>query len=170
MDKYFKTVSILIFILSYLFSKGEVIDIKELDFYDGAVYKPRANIPYTGYGFIKYFNGQNKLYGYYENGKKQGEWVERFKVEQDCIDCGDIKTIGKYKDGLKEGEWKEFYEDGEPYETLKTLMHYSNGEPIGTWIYFKFCYLNRKKDRLELEDGTPVNSLNIVEKRKVFKK
>ena len=146
------------------------MDIKKLELYDGVVYKPGENKPYSGYGTIKYYNGQNKLFGYYKNGKKEGEWVERFKVEKDCIDCGDIKTIGKYIDGVKHGEWRDFYEDNEPYETLKTLMHYNKGERVGTWIYFNFCYLNRKTDRLELKDGTPVNSVNIIDKKKVFSK
>ena len=50
--------------------------------YGGLIYSPNSNKPYTGDIYSIYVNGKKKLEGKYNNGIKDGLWIEWYKNGQ----------------------------------------------------------------------------------------
>ena len=69
-----------------------------------------------------YENGQLKLVGFIEDGKRTGEWKSYHKNSQ-------LASIGKAKHGKQTGEWKNYHENGQ----LSQIGKYENGKATGEW-------------------------------------
>ncbi|NTW34212.1 MAG: hypothetical protein HGB12_16610 [Bacteroidetes bacterium] len=79
----------------------------------------------------KFFNidGYIKIKGYYNMGKKSGEWIEYDNPNK-------IKTIGRYKDDKKVGIWKTYTEK----DRVILQFDYDNNIKLKPIINFWFQY------------------------------
>ena len=75
----------------------------------GLIYSPNSNKPYTGDIYSIYVNGKKKLEGKYNNGIKDGLWIEWYKNGQKMEE--EI-----YKNGEEDGKWTWWYKNGQKKE------------------------------------------------------
>ena len=113
-------------IITSTISPQSKIDINNLIDFDGLLYAPNSDKPYSGIIFDLYENSANKkLDGYYRNGLKNGKWT--WWNEESVKD-----SSGIFKKGLKNGKWTEFYLNGEK----KIEGTYKNGKKVRIWTYW----------------------------------
>ena len=92
----------------------------------------------------RYDNGQKKVFVKYKGEGSKEVVVERitynengdtliwekpldkFKMEREYYENGQIKEEGNYKDGKREGKWTEYYENGQ----IEWEENYKDGELV----------------------------------------
>jgi len=52
--------------------------------------------------------------------------LDKFKMEREYYENGQIKEEGNYKDGKREGKWTEYYENGQ----IEWKENYKDGELV----------------------------------------
>ena len=116
----------ILFIFSFFISIGfpqSRVNINVLIEYDGKMYKPDENEPYTGKVFDEWENWQTKEEGLYRDGHKSGLWKSWDENEQ-------LIAKGIYRDNLKHGVWIEWHINGKK----NNQVVYKNGKKNGKFI------------------------------------
>lgn len=76
--------------------------------------------------FKTYFpDGQLKVSGFVEQGKREGVWVSYFPN-------GNKQSENNYVNGLLSGKTVVFFQNGQ----IMYIGYYTNGQPDGEWLYF----------------------------------
>lgn len=70
-------------------------------------------------------SGALKITGTLKNGRREGIWTA-------WHENGEVESEVKYIDDLRHGPIRTWYDNGK----LRYKGFYSNGEPIGEWIYY----------------------------------
>lgn len=140
-------------ILDKTFATG--VDINQLIIIESIAYLKGDTVPYTGYCYGYFENGQKGVRGYYENGLKNKYWEYWYSN-------GQKKIEGTYKNGKKEGIWKYYYPNGK----LRILANYKNDlmDGINIWFYENG---NKKKEVL-FREGVYLDKTEWDEKGKVI--
>lgn len=92
----------------------------------GKYYIKESNIPYTGFLYAKYDNGQMQSIQQFEGGVGNGIWIN-YDPE------GNKECQGTYVNNRVEGPVTFYYEDG----SVKSTGQYRDWKrPIGLWTYY----------------------------------
>jgi len=120
-----------------------------------------------GYCWDYYDDGRVKLYGYYDHGLKQGEFIRvRFKgytdhegYLDDILDgpykrvedsTGKALEIGQYSNGLRTGLWQ--IESDISYGNFTSIGHYQYDRKVGYWNEFEIT--SKSQDQGTYVNGT----------------
>lgn len=74
---------------------------------------------------LRYPNGNKKLVGRYEEGKREGVWSSWYED-------GQLKSEAKYRNGKRHGFSKTWYPNGQ----LRYKGRYHHGERSGEWTFY----------------------------------
>ena len=94
-----------IIFLVFILGCSNVIDENDLVEKSSLTYLKNSDTPFSGNISGKFKNGNNRIIGQYDDGKKVGDWVLFY-------DNGNEKEKGSYSNGVKIGTWLSYFKDG----------------------------------------------------------
>lgn len=87
------------------------IYIEDTIMFEGRLYEKDEKLPFTGFVYNLYSNGQLEYKGKYKDGKPNGNLIY-------WHDNGNKMRQGKLKDGVPVGRWEYYNLDGSYKETI----------------------------------------------------
>ena len=115
----------LIFLVFITGCSTNVIDENDLVEKSSLAYLKNSETPFSGKINGKFKNGNNRIIGQFDEGKKVGNWFLFY-------DNGNEKEKGTYSNGNKIGTWISYYKDG----VISSKGDYIKGEKESLWKYW----------------------------------
>ena len=118
-----KKILLIVLLLSVGFSQQNW-NIEFMREYDGLIYSPNSDKPYTGKVYSFNYSGQKLLEGTYKDGKE----IESIKWEYYGYD-GQKESVKTYKDGKQDGLEAYWWSNGQKSDE----RNYKDGKMDGLW-------------------------------------